>query len=418
MKSEKKMPPGGTVNEGPYRRAVIVVLDGVGIGALPDAPLYGDGGADTLGNLARAAGGLSLPVLESLGLGASSSIAGLDPAAGRRGAYGRMAEASAGKDSTTGHWELAGVVTKKPFDTFPGGFPPGIVAAFEEAVGRKVMGNEPASGTEIIERLGGEHLATGRLILYTSADSVFQLAAHETVLTRRELYDVCRRARKLLDGTGRSVLRVIARPFGGPEGAFVRGGRKDFSLPPPEETVFERLQGEGRAVLGIGKVGDLFCGRGFDDIREFSGNTAGLQCLARALDEWREGALLVNLLDFDTLYGHRNDVAGFAAALVETDDFLGREILPRLGGNDLLIITADHGCDPTLASTDHTREYVPLMVTAGGGVEAVDLGLRMSFCDVGATVLEALTGKTWRTGRSFLGDIRSPRDGTLPATRA
>jgi phosphopentomutase len=400
-----------------FRRVIILVLDGVGVGALPDAERYGDTGCDTLGNLARARGGLHLPVLESLGLGAAADVAGLRPEVAC-GAFGRMRQVSAGKDSTTGHWELAGVVTAEAFPTFPGGFPDAVVEALAAEAGRGLIGNVPASGTEIIERLGAEHLRTGSLILYTSADSVLQLAAHEDVLSREELYDLCRRTRQVLDGMGLAVLRVIARPFRGEQGRYTREGRRDYSLPPAGETVLERIRSAGLPVHGIGKVGDLFCGRGFDSVRTSSGNREGLELLADAVGGEGTGAVLANLLDFDTLYGHRNDTAGFAASLVETDTFLGSVILPRLGRKDLLIVTADHGCDPTLATTDHTREHVPLLVTSGGGVRKADLGLRESFCDVGATVLEALTGEEWRCGRSFLGEIRCRGEKTGAATRA
>jgi len=385
---------------------VIVVLDGVGVGALPDAALYGDEGANTLGNLARAAGGLNMPVLGGLGLGTLTPTEGLARGA-VAGACGRMAARSPGKDSTTGHWELAGVEISSPFETFPQGFPPEITAPFEEMAGGPVLGNRPASGTEIIDELGPEHLATGRLILYTSADSVFQVAAHDDVVAVEELYDLCRRTRALLDRLGRPVLRVIARPFNGSPGAFRRFGRRDFSLPPPRPTVLERLQDRGCPVLGIGKVGDLFCGRGFDEVWKTEGNRNGLELLAGALSTWHRGLVLANLIDFDTLYGHRNDAKGFAGALERFDDFLGREILPALGEGDMLIVTADHGCDPTAASTDHSREYVPLIVAAPVLDRAVHLGTRATFGDVAATVWDIFGKDRWPGGTSFWPEIRS-----------
>lgn len=378
----------------------MLVLDGVGIGALPDAGDFGDAGADTLGNLARAAGGLSLPALERLGLGAVAPVAGLRRRA-EAGAYGMMAERSAGKDSTIGHWELAGLEIADPFSTFPRGFPSAFVEAFERRIGRSVLGNRPASGTDIIEELGDEHLLTGSPILYTSADSVFQLAAHEAVIDAGSLYGLCLRARELLDEMGLPVLRVIARPYTGEAGAYKRFGRKDFSLPPPGKTVLDSLQELRCPVLGIGKVGDLFCGRGFDEVWTTGGNGEGEEEIARALSKWPRGLILANLIDFDTLYGHRKDIEGFAGALREFDTFLGGRILPALSARDLLMITADHGCDPTLESTDHSREYVPLLVAAQALNRAVPLGMRETFADVAATVFELLAGGSWPVGVSF-----------------
>lgn len=387
-----------------YRRVILLVLDGVGIGALPDAASFGDEGADTLGNLAREVGGLSLPAMESLGLGAAASIDGVGASPGN-GAFGRMTELSAGKDSTLGHWELAGVVSPHAFPTFPDGFPSGVVREFEKITGRGVLGNRPASGTEIIEELGEEHLRTGDPILYSSADSVFQVAAHAEVVPVPVLLEWCRRSRAMLDEVECGVLRVIARPFRGRHGMFERAGRRDFSLPPPEETVLERLRRQGHPVFGIGKVGDLFCGRGLDSVRSTSGNAEGMRALRQALADRPEGLVIGNLLDFDTLYGHRNDAAGFARALEEFDAFLGGRLLPSLGKKDLLLLTADHGCDPTHAGTDHTREYVPLLAASPSLRGGIDLGVRRSFCDVAATVCEALSGATWRQGRSFLPEL-------------
>jgi phosphopentomutase len=385
-------------------RVILVVLDGVGVGALPDADSYGDAGADTLGNLSREVGGLRLPVMERLGLGAVGSIEGLSDRSGP-GGFGRMAEVSVGKDSTAGHWELAGITVSRPFPTFPEGFPPRVVEEFRRVSGHAVLGNRPASGTVIIEELGEEHLRTGSPILYTSADSVFQLAAHVEVTPAETLYEWCRQARSLLDAADCPVLRVIARPFLGEPGNFRRAGRRDFSLPPTEETVLDALQKRGHPVLGIGKIGDLFCRRGLDGIWRTSGNREGMEMLSRSIGAWPRGLVVANLLDFDTLYGHRNNAAGFAEALEDFDAYLGKELLPALGDRDLLVLTADHGCDPTMESTDHSREYVPLLVASPVLKKGVSLGSRESFCDVAATACEALTGETWRRGTSFLSDV-------------
>jgi phosphopentomutase len=387
-----------------YERIILLVLDGVGIGALPDAASFGDEGADTLGNLAREVGGLHLPVMESLGLGAVATVKGVGSSP-RSGAFGRMAELSAGKDSALGHWELAGVVSPRPFPTFPAGFPAVVVEEFGKITGRGVLGNRPASGTEIMEELGEEHLRTGKPILYTSADSVFQVAAHGEVVPLPTLLEWCRRARSMLDEKGCGVLRVIARPFRGRPGAFERAGRRDYSLPPPEETVLEWLQQQGHPVLGIGKVGDLFCGRGLDAVRSTSGTAEGMEILRRSLADRAEGLIIGNLLDFDTLYGHRNDAAGFAGALEQFDAFLGDRLLPSLKDTDLLLLTADHGCDPTHTGTDHTREYVPLLAASPSLKRGIGLGTRTSFGDVAATVCEALSGHPWRRGRSFLSEL-------------
>jgi phosphopentomutase len=342
--------------------------------------------------------------MAGLGLGAVVPVEGLGEVP-IRGGYGRMRELSAGKDSTLGHWELAGVVSPLPFPTFPGGFPADVVEAFEKIVGKSVLGNRPASGTEILEELGGEHLSSGRPILYTSADSVFQVAAHTDVVPFPTLLEWCCRARRMLDEKGCRVLRVIARPFRGRPGRFRRQGRRDFSLPPPGETLLEALSGEGHPVLGIGKIKDLFCGRGLAEAWETSGNEDGLRLLVRSLREWEKGFIMVNLLDFDTLFGHRNDAAGFAQALEAFDDCLGRKILPALRKRDLLLLTADHGCDPTLSSTDHTREYVPLLTASPAFRREIRLGTRETFSDVAASVSHALCGSPWGGGRSFLREL-------------
>ncbi len=368
----------------PWKKVLVLVLDGVGVGELPDAAAYGDAGSCTLGNLAAAAGGLNLPCLASLGLGNIIPVAGVPPAPRPRAAYGKLAMRAAGKDTTSGHWELMGVVLERPFPVYPRGFPPEVIAAFEERIGRKVLGNRPASGTQIIAELGELHLATGFPIVYTSADSVFQVAAHEDVIPVPELYRICEVAREILTGE-HAVGRVIARPFTGKPGNFRRTERRrDFSLPPPRPTLLEKLAAAGYEVVAVGKVHDIFAGRGFTRSLPAAGNRAVLAAAFRALAEVGEGLVLATLGDFDTLYGHRNDVPGFAAALAEFDRALGQELarLPRGAG---LVITADHGCDPTTPSTDHSREYVPLLV-CGEGVAPVPLGTRPTMADVAATL--------------------------------
>jgi len=381
------------------RRAVILVLDGVGVGAAPDAADYGDSGSDTLGNLARARGGLSLPNLAAAGLGNIASIAGVAPTAAPQGAWGKMRPASAGKDSTTGHWEIAGLHLKRAFPTYPHGFPRELLDRFSRETGRGVIGNVPASGTEIIARLGAEHEATGKLIVYTSADSVFQVAAHEAVVPLEELYVACEAARAMLVAP-HDVSRVIARPFVGQPGAYVRtDNRRDFALAPPDETLLDDLAAAGVPRAGVGKVDDLFAGRALR-ARHTRGNTEGIQAILEWLRGEQGGLLFANLVDFDTLYGHRNDPAGFEGALREFDHALPA-IRSALREDDLLFITADHGNDPTTPSTDHAREYVPLLAL-GAPVHAVSLGERGTFSDLGATVAEWLNVGFRGRGASFL----------------
>ncbi len=381
------------------RRAVILVLDGVGVGAAPDAAAYGDAGSDTLGNLARAVGGLSLPNLAAVGLGNVASIQGLAPVVPAEGAWGRMRPASAGKDSTTGHWEIAGVHLSRPFPTYPHGFPSDLLARFSEAVGRGVIGNVAASGTEIIARLGAEHEATGKLIVYTSADSVFQVAAHEQIVPLEELYAACETARAQLVAP-HDVSRVIARPFVGRSGAYVRtANRRDYSIAPPEETLLDDLAAAGVPRAGVGKVDDLFAGRSLR-ARHTTSNAEGIAAILEWLRGDQGGLLFANLVDFDTLYGHRNDVAGFERALREFDDALPA-IRAELREDDLLFITADHGNDPTTTSTDHARECVPLLAV-GEPVHPVPLGERATFSDLGATVAEWLNVGFRGRGSSFL----------------
>lgn len=371
-------------------RVVWVILDGVGAGELPDAGDYGDRGASTLVHVAETVGGLTLPNLEGLGLGKVVQAPGLDPSREAAGVHGRLREASPGKDSTTGHWELAGIILDRPFPLYPEGFPPEVVEEFERRIGRKVLGNRPASGTQIIEELGEEHRRTGRPILYTSADSVFQLAAHKEVISLDELYRMCRVARELLRGP-HAVSRVIARPFVGRPGAFKRVGqeRLDLSLPPPRPTVLDLCKESGLPVIGVGKVGDLFAGRGFLRSPHTSGNT---ETMSRLLEEVRKrgrGILMANLVDFDMLYGHRRDPQGFAAALREVDAFLLR-LMEDMQDGDLLFLVSDHGCDPTFHGTDHTREYGILLVWGPFLSGGTDLGTRETFADVGRTVADLL----------------------------
>lgn len=381
------------------RRVVLVVLDGAGIGALPDVQKYGDAGANTLGHVLQQARP-SLPNLTALGLGNAAGYADYadeEPI----GCFGKMAEKSPGKDTTTGHWELAGLQLTKPFPTYPNGFPPEVIEAFEKETGMEVIGNCPASGTQIIEELGAEHLRTGKLIVYTSADSVFQIAAHESVVPPLTLWDICRQARRVLAGE-HAVGRVIARPFTGEPGSFVRtDNRKDFSVDPLGETMLDVLKAAGLNSVGIGKIEDIFNHRGLTSSDHAAGNEACIESLISCLkkDE-RRGLIFVNLVDTDMKYGHRNDVPGYAACLEAFDRKLP-EIIRLLKEDDLLVITADHGCDPAYEGTDHTREYVPLLVWGLSIDEGVSLGVRSTFADVAKTTLEALGVKNELPGESF-----------------
>jgi phosphopentomutase len=381
------------------RRAVLLVLDGVGAGAAHDAADYGDEGSDTLGHVARAMGGLRLPALEALGLGRCTTIEGVPPVDAPQAAYGTLQPVSAGKDSTTGHWELAGLALDRPFPTYPHGFPIELVTTISAAIGRPIIGNVVGSGTAVIDRFAAAHLASGALILYTSADSVFQLAAHEEVVPVPALHEACAIARTLLRAP-HDVSRVIARPFVGGPGAFRRtANRRDFSLPAPGETLIDALAAAGIRRDGVGKVDDLFAGRHLA-ARHTADNAEGIAALASWLAEAPDGFCFANLVDFDQLYGHRNDVAGFARALAEFDSALPA-LRHALREDDLLCITADHGNDPTTPSTDHARERVPLLVT-GPRVRPVALGERATFADVGATVA-AWFGLPFRgSGTSFL----------------
>jgi phosphopentomutase len=384
------------------RRAVLLVLDGVGAGEAPDAALYGDSGSNTLGNLAQAVGGMELPALESLGLGRVLPLSGVSERVQPLGAWGRMTPASAGKDSTTGHWELAGVQLERPFPTYPQGFPPSVIAEFERRTGRKVIGNLAGSGTELIERFAPQQLLTGAWIVYTSADSVFQIAAHEDVIPVDELYQACAVAREILVAP-HAVARVIARPFTGSAGSYVRTpGRRDWALPPPAPTLLDALQEAGVPRQGVGKVDDLFAGRGIA-AKHTADNAEGIAAILEWLRGGSGGLLFANLVDFDQRFGHRNDVAGFYQALREFDAALA-ELLAALRRDDLLFVTADHGNDPTTPSTDHSRERVPLLL-AGPRVRAVNLGERDTFADVGATIAEWFGIAFRGSGSSFLREV-------------
>jgi phosphopentomutase len=384
-------------------RFIILVADSAGCGALPDASAYGDVGADTLGNTSRAVGGLHLPVMGRLGLGHLTAIVGVPPEPFPGGFHGRMAERSQGKDTITGHWEMMGLVLREGFALFPQGFPADLIDAFVQRTGVPgVLGNKAASGTVIIEELGEEHQRTGKPIVYTSADSVFQIAAHEETVPLAELYRWCESARALLDPA--RVARVIARPFVGAPGKYTRTyRRKDYSIPMPGPTVLDRLVEHRVPVYGVGKIPDVFDHRGLTEEIHTEGNADGLARTEALLGRVREGLVFVNLVDFDMLYGHRNDPAGYARALEELDRALPR-LMARMEPGDLLAITADHGCDPTTPSTDHSREYVPLLVY-GPGRGGGKLGTRPTFADLGATVSEFF-GVRPDAGTSFLAAVR------------
>ncbi len=387
------------------KRAAIIVLDGLGIGPAPDTAAYGDAGSDTLGNVARAVGGLRLPNLEKLGLGrcrVGSAIPGLAPGVSPSAAHGVAQPASPGKDSTTGHWEICGVLLERPFRTYPTGFPPALLDEFARRTGRGWLGNKAASGTAIIAELGAEHQRAGKWIVYTSADSVFQVAAHEATVPLEELYRACAVARDLLIGE-HAVSRVIARPFVGTPGDYRRSPhRRDFSLEPVGTTLLDRLAEAGVPRVGIGKVDDLFAARNITS-EHTPTNGDAYRLIERALDELETGFVFVNVIEFDQTWGHRNDVAGFHQGLRELDAWVPR-LLARLRPDDLVILTADHGNDPTTPSTDHSREAVPVLVV-GPRVQPVALGVRRTFADLGQTVAEYFGVARLAAGTSFLGEV-------------
>jgi len=386
------------------KRVILIVLDSVGIGEMPDAHEYGDIGSNTLGNIAKARGGLHLPHLQELGLGNIAPIQGVSPEASSKGGYGKMAERSPGKDTTTGHWEIAGVVLERAFPTFPQGFPEDFIRVFEKRIGCQVIGNEVASGTEIIQRLGQEHVQTGKPIVYTSADSVFQIAAHEEVIPLEKLYGICAIAREMLDGDLR-VGRVIARPFLGSEGNFYRTtNRHDYAIEPPHKILLDVVKEKGLHVMAVGKIKDIYAGHGVTDHVPSKGNKDGVDKTLAFIKEKKPGFIMTNLVDFDMLYGHRNDVENYAKALEEFDGRLP-EILDMLEEEDILFITADHGCDPTTESTDHSREYVPLLVYGKKIIPGTNLGIRPSFADLGATIADYLGTEALPNGQSFLKEL-------------
>ncbi len=382
-----------------FGRVIWIVLDSVGIGEMPDAAAYGDVGSDTLGNIARRRT-LRLPNMTRLGLGNIKPLAHVDAAAQPTAAFGRCALASPGKDTTTGHWEMVGIHLAKPFPLYPHGFPPEIMQEFERRIGRGTLGNCAASGTEIIKELGEEHLRTGKPIVYTSADSVFQVAAHEEVIPLWELYKICETARAILRGPY-EVGRVIARPFIGQPGNFSRTpNRKDYAVPPPKGMLLDQLDANKVPVYSVGKIFDVFLGRGIGGHEKSKNNADGMAKTLDAMDELERGLLFVNLVDFDQLYGHRNDVEGYARALEEFDAWLP-SLYGKLAEDDLVILTADHGCDPTTPSTDHSREYVPLLAYRPRKAEGVNLGVRSTLSDIGQTVAENF-GTKISEGASFL----------------
>jgi phosphopentomutase len=392
-----------------FARVIVIVMDSVGVGELPDAGRYGDEGSNTLGNIARHVP-LRVPTLRSLGLDRIVALGDAPVESGPCAAIGRMQEASAGKDSVTGHWEMMGIVLDQPFPVFADGFPAEIVASFARAAGRAVIGNKAASGTAILDELGPEHMRTGALIVYTSADSVFQIAAHESVVPVPELYRACEIAYKLV-GEGLGVGRVIARPFVGDPGNFVRtANRRDYALPPRGETLLDRVKAAGLPVVAIGKIEDLFAGRGITRAVHTASDDEGIDEVARQMASTDRGLIFANLVDFDTRFGHRNDIGGYAANLERFDARLAG-LLPQLRPDDLLVVTADHGNDPTTPSTDHSREYVPLIVTGAGVRPGVNLGTRATFADLGQTLAEIFGVGALAHGTSFLGDVTAAAAG-------
>ncbi|MFA5524260.1 MAG: phosphopentomutase [Tissierellales bacterium] len=378
----------------------LIVLDSLGIGELPDANLYGDEGSNTLGNILRNKKDVRLKNLSKLGLGQIEGVEGLKTLENVVGSYGRLSERSVGKDTTTGHWEISGIILDKPFPTFPNGFPDEIIEEFEELIGTRILGNKVASGTTIIEELGEEHINTGYPIVYTSADSVFQIAAHENIIQIDKLYELCEIARKIMKGKY-AVGRVIARPFEGKPGSFERTtNRKDFSLKPTGKTMLDFIEEAGLEVMAVGKIEDIFSGQGITKSVHTVDNMDGVEKTIKYIKERNRGLIFANLVDFDMKYGHRNDVDGYAKALEEFD-YRIPDIIESLKEDEVLMITADHGCDPTTASTDHSREYVPIIIYGDRIKKGVNLGTRKSFSDIGATILDLLGLDGISNGESF-----------------
>jgi phosphopentomutase len=383
-------------------RVIVIILDSVGIGELPDAAAYGDVGSHTLGNMAVAVGSLNVPNMTRMGLGNIAILQGVNPQTEPTAVYGKMAEVSAGKDTTTGHWELMGVQLERPFPLYPHGFPPEVMERFEAAIGRGTLGNYPASGTVILDELGAEHLATGKPIIYTSGDSVFQIAAHEEIIPIEELYRICHIAREILRGE-HEVSRVIARPFLGEPGNFQRtANRHDYSVVPPQPTLLDVLKEAGLMVYAVGKINDIFVGQGITDYVTTLDNQDGIDKTIAAIGERLErGLIFTNLVDFDAKYGHRNDPAGYANALAEFDVRLP-EILAALADDDVLVLTADHGNDPTTPSTDHSREYVPILIAGRPVRPGVNIGVRQTFADLAVTIADLFGVAHSFPGQSFM----------------
>jgi phosphopentomutase len=386
------------------KKVILIVLDSVGIGELPDAEQYGDVGSNTVGNISKFVGGLKLPNMERLGMGNIDEIKGIDKTENPTGNFGRCQELSKGKDTITGHWEIAGVVLEEPLKTYPNGFPREIMEEFEEKIGMKTIGNTVASGTAILEELGDEHVKTGYPIIYTSADSVFQIAAHEEVIPLEKLYEMCEIAREMLVGD-KMVGRIIARPFEGKSGEYTRtSNRHDYALEPFNKTVLDYIKEFGSNVMAVGKIEDIYNKRGVTDSVHIKNNMDGVDKTIEYMKSDKGGLIFTNLVDFDMKFGHRNDPEGYAKALVEFDSRLP-EIIDNMTLEDVLIITADHGCDPTTPSTDHSREYIPVLAFGKNLKSNVNIGTRKSFCDIGKTVLELLDIKNELKGKSFVGEI-------------
>lgn len=382
------------------KRVVLFVMDSVGIGALPDAEKFGDVGANTLGNIIKSTGGIHLPNLQRLGLGNIEGIEGMEGVPHPKGAFGKSAEVSQGKDTTTGHWELAGIHVTEPFQTFPQGFPPEIIQAFEERTGRKVVGNKPASGTAILDELGPHQMETGDVIVYTSADSVFQIAAHEEIIPLEELYRMCEIARELMMGKY-AVARIIARPYVGTPGNFERtGNRRDYSLDPFEDTMLDHIKAAGLDVIAIGKIEDIYNGKGITEARHTKSNLEGIEATIAYLQQENSGLIFTNLVDFDSKYGHRRDPQGYRRALEELDENIPR-ILAAMKPEDIIIFTADHGNDPTFKGTDHTREYIPIVIYGEKVKENTNIGVRETFADIAATITDLLEVPFKGKGTSF-----------------
>ncbi|MCT4660700.1 MAG: phosphopentomutase [Tissierellales bacterium] len=386
------------------KRVIWIVMDSVGMGYMPDAEKYGDVGANTIGHICEAMGGLNLPNMEKLGYGNIESIVGPKKVNEPIGCYARFAEQSNGKDTTTGHWEMVGIVSEKPFPTYPNGFPQDVIDKFKEVTGLDMLGNKTASGTAIIEELGEEHVKTGTPIVYTSADSVFQIAAHEEIIPLEKLYDICQKSRDFLQGE-HGVARVIARPFIGSKGSFTRtANRHDFSLMPPHKMVLDSLKDAGYPVMAVGKIEDIFLGQGVTDAVHTKNNMDGMDKTLEYMAQSEKGLIFTNLVDFDMQWGHRNNVEAYGRGLEEFDVRLG-ELMDKMEDTDVLFITADHGCDPTHPGTDHTREYVPFLAYGKELKAGFDLKTRNSFADMGQTIADIFEVESIKNGDSFLKDI-------------